>query len=433
LAKKKAEKPKREFTKRQLSRWQQQKRRQRIIFGSGILIIVAVLSVVGAGVYFGWYVPERQPLQETVIEVNETEFNMDYYLKMLKYEKMQLESYGVSVLIEQMSYLADGAVEAIQHSELIRQEAAKLGISVSDEEVDEKFNSLDPPPSKEYRDVVRDTIRAQLLRDKLLNEYFEQQVPQTAEQRHIMAMFLESASQANKVIDRLERGELFSEVAGELSLDSVCKEKKGDLGWHPRGILPMLINSSVLEESAFSQEVGVISAPIPEDSKTKMVGYWLIEVEFVDEEEKIAQVNVILLGSEQEANEVRARLEAGEDFATLAKEFSQHADSKDKGGELEVHQGDMSSAFDDFAFSAEIGVLSQPIADDTVSTEGGYWLVKVTEIDNNRQIANEDRDILKADALNKWVEGLFDDPENKVVSNLDDAKKLWAIMHAVGG
>ncbi len=51
MAKKKAEKPKRELTKRQLSRWQQQRRRQRIIFGSGILIIVAVLSVVGAGVY----------------------------------------------------------------------------------------------------------------------------------------------------------------------------------------------------------------------------------------------------------------------------------------------------------------------------------------------------------------------------------------------
>jgi len=78
-------------------------------------------------------------------------------------------------------------------------------------------------------------------------------------------------------------------------------------------------------------------------------------------------------------------------------------------------------------------VLSQPIRDDTISTKGGYWLVKIAEIDNNRQIEKEDRDLLKADVWNKWVEGLFNDPENKVKSYLDDEKKMWAIMYIVGG
>ncbi len=36
--KKKAEKPRREFTKRQLSQWERQKKRQRIIFGIGMTI-----------------------------------------------------------------------------------------------------------------------------------------------------------------------------------------------------------------------------------------------------------------------------------------------------------------------------------------------------------------------------------------------------------
>ncbi len=58
--------------------------------------------------------------------------------------------------------------------------------------------------------------------------------------------------------------------------------------------------------------------------------------------------------------------------------------------------------------------------------------MKVTEIDNNRQIEKDDRDLLKSDALNKWVNGLFDNPENKVVSHLDDAKTQWAISHAIG-
>jgi parvulin-like peptidyl-prolyl isomerase len=423
LAKKKTEKPKRELTKRQLSRWQQRKKRQRIILGSGILVIVAVLSVIGAGFYNRWYVPEYKPLRETVIEVNGTKFDMDYYIKMLKY-------YGSGMSVQQMYSLVDGVVTAIERNELVRQEAIKLGISVSDEEVDKELKSYNPPLSKDYRDVAR----IQLLVGKLRDEYFDKQVPTLAKQRQILAMFLESESQANEVRARLEAGEDFATLAGELSLDAVCKAKKGDLGWRPEGVLPLLLETSIVDEYAFNSEVGVLSQPIFDENKTKMVGYWLIKVLERDEEAKTAKVKVMLLASEQQADEVRARLEAGEDFAALAKEFSQHDESKGNGGDFEVTSPDaVSSAFSEFAFSAELNVLSQPIRDEAVSTKGGYWLVKVVDIDDNRQITDEDRNLLKADALNKWVKALLDDPKNKVKSYLDDEKKQWAIWHAVGG
>jgi parvulin-like peptidyl-prolyl isomerase len=426
--KKKAEKPKRELTKRQLSRWQQRKKRQRIILGSGILVIVAVLSVIGAGFYNRWYIPEYKPLHQAVIKVNDTKFDMDYYIKMLKYYGMGTY-YQMGMSEQEMFNLADDVVKLIERDELIKQEAMALGITVSDKEVDEELKSYNPPLSKDYRDVAR----IQLLVGKLRDEYFDKQVPTLAKQRHIFAMFLESESQVNEVKARLEAGEDFSKLAGELSLDSTCKSKEGDLGWRPRGVLPLLFGTPVVEEHAFNCEVGVLSQPIYDETKAKQVGYWLIEVIDRDEEATEASVKVMLLGSEQEANEVRARLEAGEDFATLAKEFSQHNESKENGGDFEVSKDMMSSAFSDFAFNSELGVISQPIPDDTVSTEGGYWLVKVTEVDENKQIADEDRDLLKSDALGKWVEGLFDDPKNKVESYLDDEKKAWAIWHAIGG
>jgi len=429
LAKKKVEKPKREVTKRQLSRWQRQKKRQRIIFGSGILIILAVLGVIGSGVYNRWYIPEYKPLHETVIEVNDTKFDMNYYIKMLKI-------YGEGQPSYIMYYLADEVVGYIEQNELIRQEAMELGISVSDDEVDEELESYDPPLSKDYRDVVR----AGMMLDRLRDEYFEQQVPQFAGQRHILAMFLESESQANEVRARLEAGEGdFAELAGELSLDAICKAKEGDLGWRPEGILPLLLRTSILDEHAFNCEVGVLSQPIYDETKTKMVGYWLIEVverhEETEEEEAQAQVKVMLLASEQEANEVRARLEAGEDFATLAEEFSQHEASKENGGDFEVLSLDMmSSVFNEFVFNSEVEMetLSQPIRDEVADTKGGYWLLKVMDIDDNKQIEEEDRDVLKANALTKWVEALLDNPENNVVSYLDDEKKQWAILHAIG-
>jgi len=424
LTKKKVRKPQREVTKRQLSHWQKQKRRQRIILSFGIFIIVAVLVIIGVGVYTKWYIPEYKPLHETVIRVNDTEFNMDYYIKVLRYFGEGQPSYY-------MSYIAGEVVRGIEQNELMRQGAVELGISVSDAAVDEELKNRDLPISREYRDLVR----TELLISKLLDEHFEQQVPVSTEQRHVMAMLLESESQAIEVIAELEAGGDFAELAGELSLDDFSRDEKGDLGWHPEEILTALLGTSIPDEYAFSGEVGVLSEPIYDEAITKEVGYWLIKVLDRDEESGDAHVQAILLGSEEEAQYVTARLEAGEDFAELAMELSQHDASKESGGDLGwLVPAMMSSAFDEFVFDAEIelGTLSESIKDDTVITKGGYWLLKVVDEDEDRQIEDDDRDLLKGKLLSEWVSGLWDDADIDD-SYLDSEKMQWAIQRAVGG
>ena len=422
MAKKKAGKPQREVTKRQLSRWQQQKKRQRIILGLGIFIIVAVLGIVGVG----WYISQYQPLRQTVIRVNDIEFDMKYYIETLKiYGRDQSASY--------MQFLADNVVKNIEQNELIKQGALKLGISVSDDAVNEELESHDPP----FNDAHRDLVRSQLLISKLQDEYFEQQVPVSAEQRHMMAMLLESEQQAVEIRGRLENGESFTELAEELSLDALSKTYKGDFGWHPKSILNELLGISVPVEYAFSSEAGVLSQPIYDEEINKGVGYWLVRVSDRNEEKEEAHVHAMLLGSEEEAQAVIVRLEADEDFATLAKEVSQLAGVEENEGDLGMLiPGDVSPAFDEFVFNPELelGMLSQPIRDETVATKGGYWLVKVVDKDDNRQIEDDDRDLLKAKALDEWVSSLWDDPENEVDdSYLDDEKKAWAIEQATRG
>lgn len=430
MAKKKPEKPRHEPTRRQRSRWKQQKRRQRIILGAAILVVVAVLSVVGVGVYNDWYVEDYKPLHETVLEVNGTEFDMEYYVTMLGYYTQGMES-------SYIAYMTDYVVEAIERNELVIQEAAALGVTVSDEEVDELMESMDMPQGKAYRDMAV----AQLLLQKVRDEYLGEQVPKFADQRHVMAMFLESEAQANEVIAGIEAGESFSELAAELSLDDTTKEAEGDLGWLPQGILPLTVDSDVLEESAFTIEVGTLSQPIPEETKEKAVGYWLVEVISVDNsvEPVQAQVRRMLLGSEQEALDIRARLEAGEDFAELAAEltaeFSLDTTSSTEGGEITVSAGGTTTAFDDYVFGedVELGVVSPPIRDTEGSTTGGYWLIEVTESEDNREIDDDNRLILKNDALTSWLEGLRDDPDNVITSYLDEEKLNWAVLYVMGG
>lgn len=417
---KKREKPRREPTKRQLSRWQQERKSQRIIWGIGIAIIVAILAFVGGG----WYISEYRPLHQTVITVNDVRFNMDYYTKMLRYYAVTQPSlYG----------LANQVVKVIERNELVRLGARELGIEVSNDAIDQELKSRNPPLSKDYRDVVR----TELLFQRLLDEYFEKQVPVSAEQRQVMAMLLESEKQAAEVRARIEGGEDFGKLASELSLDEVSQERKGDLGWHPREVLAEILWTPIPGEYAFTAEVGILSEPKYDEEVIKSVGYWLIRVLEREMERQQAYVQAILLGSPEQAQEIKSRLEAGENFTALALEFSQLEGVKENEGDLGgIDKGTVSAAFDEFVFNPqlEINTVSQPIRDETAWTAGGYWLLKVLDRDDSREIDKPDRDILRVKALNDWGATLWDNPKYKVDDRyLDDGKKLWAVERALRG
>jgi parvulin-like peptidyl-prolyl isomerase len=70
---------------------------------------------------------------------------------------------------------------------------------------------------------------------------------------------------------------------------------------------------------------------------------------------------------------ILARARSGEDFAGLAKEFTEDPGSKDSGGLYEnFGRGYMVKSFEDAAFSVPIGEIS-----DVVETEYGYHIIKV--------------------------------------------------------
>lgn len=376
----------------------------------------------------GWYIGEYRPLHQTVIRVNETEFNMNYYIDTLKIA-------GREQSVEYLQSIADRVVIEIEQNELIRQGAERIGYSVSDDEVKEALEGSDIA----INDASLDLFRKELLRNKLYNEYFGLQVPASAEQAHIMAMLLESGNQAVEVRARLQSGDNFTALAEELSLDSYTKDNKGDLGWHPADIITELLGSSIPAAYAFGSVVGTLSQPRYDEGKDKGVGYWLVRVlereDIPDVDE--AQVQAVLLGSEEEAKEVRARLEAGEDLATLAEELSQDDESKKQGGELGVvSKGELSPAVDEYIFNpeVEVGAWSEVIRDETISTKGAYWLIKVLDKDEDRQLGSEDRDFLLDKAFTEWVTVLWVEPSIEVDhSSLDSEMKQWAIEQAMEG
>lgn len=106
----------------------------------------------------------------------------------------------------------------------------------------------------------------------------------------------------------------------------------------------------------------------------------------------------ILVEDEETAKEVKQKLDNGEDFAELAKEYSKDSGNADKGGALgEFAKGQMVKEFEDKAFSMKEGEISEP-----VKTQFGWHIIKVNKVINT--LSDEDRDLIKQNLENKKYE-----------------------------
>lgn len=141
--------------------------------------------------------------------------------------------------------------------------------------------------------------------------------------------------------------------------------------------------------------------------------------------EEALQVHVlgILVATEEEAQDVVARLEAGEPFAIVAQDVSVDPVSRPKGGDLGwIPEGLKGRDFDDVAFTLEPLTLSQPF-----STQQGYWVIEVLEKEE-REIDQDVRDQLKAVAFSNWLaEQREEKVERKVDANELEEVHEWAL------
>ncbi len=103
--------------------------------------------------------------------------------------------------------------------------------------------------------------------------------------------------------------------------------------------------------------------------------------QFIGPEQR--RVSHILIEGDDDASlstvtSIQQRIEQGEDFASLAAEFSADTDSGQKGGDLGlIERGVMDPSFEETAFSMNsTGEVSEP-----VKTEFGYHLIKLTGIE----------------------------------------------------
>ena len=142
------------------------------------------------------------------------------------------------------------------------------------------------------------------------------------------------------------------------------------------------------------------------DIETEIINYLKIvkllesEVDITEEEMKtyfeenkdsyneLEQVEAshILVENEETANKVKEKLEVGEDFAELAKEYSTDTSNAENGGKLGYFsKGTMVEEFENVAFFMKVGEIRDP-----VKTDYGYHIISVTDKKEAKEANFED-------------------------------------------
>ena len=131
------------------------------------------------------------------------------------------------------------------------------------------------------------------------------------------------------------------------------------------------------------------------------------------------EVRHILVKTKAKADDLYAQLQAGADFAALAKQHSEDTGSKANGGKLTISKGQTVAPFDKTAFLLEKNEISKP-----VKTEFGFHIIqplsatkpaKVTPLkDVKDSIKQQLEQTKKNEAMTKWVDELKKEYEDKV-------------------
>ncbi len=324
--------------RRALSRREREERYRRWLYIGVGVVLALVVALAAAGLYQSLVAAPASP----VATVNGVPIRTDTYQRWVQFRRYDLRTSLARIrnqlaqldpndadqqtlyallsqrqqeLQSQAMNLTMTTLDELIDAELIRQEAARRGLTVTPEEVSMEIEHLFgynlPQPTAEptpitatapitetptpttqpmteqqfkqyYGEYIaelrkntgfreadfRALVEASLLRDRL-QQAMAAEVPKAAEQVHARHILVDKEEDARAALERIRKGEDFAAVAREVSTDTSTRENGGDLGWFPRGQMV-----EEFETAAFALQPGQVS-----DVVQTAFGFHIIKVE----------------------------------------------------------------------------------------------------------------------------------------------------------
>lgn len=381
-------------TKKHLAREQREAKQTRIIIIFTIVIGVAIVGLVGYGLVGQLIIRPRTAVAkvgDTIIRVNEFETQVKYERVQALNQAYQLYTYyqqfgeyGSSFLqnaqsivteLSQPEVFSRNVLDGLIDNILIREEAQKRGITVSEEEIDKRLQTEfgffpDGTLTPSATSTILSTPTYSPTQYALVTATptpTQTEVP--TDTPDVTATLSEEEVQATQT-----QAEAFpSETPTKVIPPTLTLEPTITLTPTPYTTQEFGENLDTFEESYSTYdftledlrkivEVNLLAEKLKEDVTKDM--------QPVEDE---VWARHILVETEDEALEVLNLLNEGEDFAALAAEYSIDDSNSAEGGDLGWFNRDtMVAEFTDAAFNLDVGEISGP-----VQTEYGYHIIQV--------------------------------------------------------
>ncbi len=302
--------------------------------------------------------------------------------------------------------LLDEVQEQLIIQELQLQRGEEFGIRISDGELNQTFITIaanngvnieqfisDYEASGQSYEKLREEIRRDMIIQRVQRgivsgsinitaqeiEGFlatEEAIAQLTPELLVRQIQVNSLEAAETILLRLEEGVDFETLVEENSINQ-NKSQGGFMPWRKINEMP-----SVFADAIRNQSLGFVSKPIKTGS-----GFHLLKLEekrgpLVKFEEQWETRHVLLIPSairdvdatKAEAEVLRERVLAGEDFALIAEEFSEDPGSGSNGGNLEwLPKGATVGEFENVMLNSEINEVSE-----VFESQYGFHFLEVT-------------------------------------------------------
>ena len=178
------------------------------------VVIVLILVIIG----IAYYPTYLAPLRTTVITVDDVSIRMDYFLKRTR-----------AAGSDPMAMLGN-----LSQEEIIKMAAPQFGLEFTEEDIDRELRNIAGGESgtiseSEFKEWYRQRLNDSELSDSeyrgiiltgmisnVIYQYLVRIMPTVAEQIHVHYMLLESEKLTIQAKERLDAGEDFAIIAGEL-------------------------------------------------------------------------------------------------------------------------------------------------------------------------------------------------------------------------
>lgn len=228
-----------------------------------------------------------------IARVNGQPIYLDVYQKQVEQTEKALVEQGIMAQGEvgeaQRAQLRANVLQGLIDQVLIEQAAAEMGITVTQEELEQSLQAIvgqDTASLEQWlrmnhmtEEELRAMQRAQLLASKVI-AVVSATVPTVAEQVHARHIFTVDRAKGEALLERLKKGENFAALAQQESEDASTAANGGDLGWFPRDVALM---PSIVVQTAFALSAGEISPLVQSEA-----GYHIIKVEARERERPLS-------------------------------------------------------------------------------------------------------------------------------------------------